>query len=1128
MTKAMTSSNKSVSKIAKYFGRLPLTIIGGLLVLVFIVLGTMQLVLSPKFCTQLVNRYAPALVDGKFEMSSAHINVLRNFPRLTAEIDSVAVTYPSPVDPSRIDTLASFNSFVLSMNPLDLLLKSRLNVRTLVLEHARIKLEYYEDSTSNLRVLKFLQGDKEKQKDTSSFTLPEISIKRLSLDDLAHIDYINRGDSISLDVDRLNIHSHSDQLHIISDVRSHISTASLGDVSVPLSLEGSLRTYSDGNEHINLKLRDFTVKLATLPINVDMDVILADNIYLKGSVNVPDAGLQSLIDDYGDIVPQLKKLTTDAALSLNLDVDGYYDSKTGAIPAFEAALEIPSCKVEWSDFDIVPRVRLKARASAQQGSEAYARIDTLEIQAEGVDARLKCKINDLLDSDPTVIANVYVNAVLDTIGNYLKKNYDIFARGRFKAEINGQFHPSQLNLYKICDTDISADARLENFSLRSDRDSLDVFVDSLGLKAGMEEFKSKRAAKYNKRLLCVKAGIDSVYFKYKDAAHITGRRVSALMHSLPDVVKVSDSVKYNPVSIQILLGSFFLEGEDSLGVRLVDSRNTLSVHPSLRDKRIPVIQLTSLNDRIRAATGPNHFAFKNLKVSARAEMNQAQNRRRISTVVDSVTRSHPEWTSDSVARYISRHIRKTKLPDYLTEEDFRKADLKIDLGESFMKLFRRWTVSGRISLDRSFVKTPAFPLRTSLSHMKGSFTNDMLSLDSLKIRSGVSKLEARGSISNLKRALSSRGGTLKLDMNLQTERLSVNQLLDAWAKGQKNMQKNSDYVADADSEVSDPKFQMVDSLEVKEATQEELGIIVIPANLEADIKLNCRNIQYSTLNIDSFKADIVMRHRCLQLQRAKASSSLGNMNLDAFYSTKTKKDLLCGFDLNLNDISAHNIIELMPKVDTLMPVLKSFDGLLNCNVAATASFDEKMNIEPESIDGVVRISGKNIHFNENKQVKKIASMLLFKNPSRVSIDSMKVEGILKEGTLEIFPFLLKVDRWNLAMAGIQNLDGSFRYHVSFVKSPLLIKFGANITGDDFDHMKLKLGKAKYLNKNIPSFTQAIDDTRINLRTSIDKIFEQSVERAISQHEKMDAISNMRRKLDYQQSIVDEPLEKPDE
>ena len=261
-----------------------------------------------------------------------------------------------------------------------------------------------------------------------------------------------------------------------------------------------------------------------------------------------------------------------------------------------------------------------------------------------------------------------------------------------------------------------------------------------------------------------------------------------------------------------------------------------------------------------------------------------------------------------------------------------------------------------------------------------------------------------------------------------------------------------------------------------------------------------------------------MKERCIQITNTSAATNMGDVTFDGFYSTKSNKDLTAGFSLNLIDITAEKVISLMPSMDTLISLLKSFKGLLNCEIACTAQIDTNMNLIMPSINGVMRIGGENLSISDNELYRTLARKLLFKNKKEGKIDKMTVEGVIKDNVMEIFPFILKVDRYTLAMSGIQNLDMSFKYHVSVIKCPFLIRLGIDLSGPDFDHMKFRIGKAKYKNMKIPVFSTVIDDTKINLLTSIKGIFEKGVEAAVMENKKQEAIVEHKKKTGYVNAV----------
>ena len=144
----------------------------------------------------------------------------------------------------------------------------------------------------------------------------------------------------------------------------------------------------------------------------------------------------------------------------------------------------------------------------------------------------------------------------------------------------------------------------------------------------------------------------------------------------------------------------------------------------------------------------------------------------------------------------------------------------------------------------------------------------------------------------------------------------------------------------------------------------------------------------------------------------------------------------------------------------------------------------------------------------------LARKLMFKNKNVGQIEQMTVEGVINNNTLEVFPFIVKMDRYMLALSGIQSLDMSYRYHASLIQSPFLIKLGVDVYGDDFDNMKFRIGKAKYKNENIPLFSSVVDQTKINLLKSIREIFDKGVDAAINENIRQEAILDHKKSIGY--------------
>ena len=113
----------------------------------------------------------------------------------------------------------------------------------------------------------------------------------------------------------------------------------------------------------------------------------------------------------------------------------------------------------------------------------------------------------------------------------------------------------------------------------------------------------------------------------------------------------------------------------------------------------------------------------------------------------------------------------------------------------------------------------------------------------------------------------------------------------------------------------------------------------------------------------------------------------------------------------------------------------------------------------------------------------IAKMMKFKNRERNLVDSISVELSIKDNKIEVYPFMMVMDRYSTAISGKQDMDMNLDYHISVIKSPLPLRLGIDITGN-IDDFKIRPGKVLYKSANLPVYTKFIDSTRVNLREYI--------------------------------------------
>lgn len=156
----------------------------------------------------------------------------------------------------------------------------------------------------------------------------------------------------------------------------------------------------------------------------------------------------------------------------------------------------------------------------------------------------------------------------------------------------------------------------------------------------------------------------------------------------------------------------------------------------------------------------------------------------------------------------------------------------------------------------------------------------------------------------------------------------------------------------------------------------------------------------------------------------------------------------------------NHIKDLAPSLDTLLPLAKSMEGRANFNISGIALLNEHLEPDMKSVKSVALLEAHHIHVGKSEAFKELAKTFMFKNKENTEIDTLNVEMLISDNKLEILPALVEVDRYRLAVGGTQNLDLSYTYHVSVLKSQIPFKAGVDIKGTAPEY-NISLGKAKY-------------------------------------------------------------------
>lgn len=1143
----MSSHKFAIFVYSKKWGMKGKNILKGVFIVIAVLLAValiaLQAVMTPKYLTKIVKNIASEYIEGDLAFSEVRASVLKSFPYLNVSIDDCSLTYPhdryerfdslrtdttsrfSLVNAGRADkadTLASFRRFSASVNYLSFLKKKKIDIHSVELKHPRIFAHYFDSTAASWDILPIGKND-----DTTKTPLPEIEVKKiefterpfivftdpsdtlyglLTMRDLRFNGLVNTEeiensliglkadsmfvsgrlpkDTIAVAIDRLGLEGDKGNMDIKTEARLFMATGSFGRIAVPVSLAASGNMPEREDEATAISVKSMNLKVTSLEMTGNGDVVFyPDSTFIKAEALIDDCPVGELIDEFKDNFPFLKKIKTDAKVSLDAICDGYYNPSRKTLPDLIAEIVIPKASVDYEGLGRKAFLGLNATAETDENMKLDLDVSELLLDIVGVQLKATGGAESLLGEDPLFKLDGRINSRVDSLTRAFTASRGISGTGSFTGSLKGTARLSQLNMAKIGNADIKGDIAINQLRIDDAPDTIKAFIPKGNIKIETKGNKIDGNMKKGARVLSLDAVLDTADVRIKDNMFIRTGKMAILAQNSAALLK--SGVKAMTPFMGVITSKKLSVKDNSDKLLTIDNtRETFRITPANGDTPAR-LRLTSSNEKVGFSESKSRISGKNLALDLSASMHKE------------VAKERRERRSD----------RPRELPVWLQDKEFQTHDISINLGETVSKYLKEWEISGNLKLEEGVYMTPSFPLINMLQDVDGDFTNDKVDLRKATVRSGASDITGKIGLSGLRRPLTGRKGIIGLDAKLSSKNIDVNEIMNAFAYRKLHKHEEiAEHVTEKELESRIENTELPDSVET--------SIIVVPANLNATVGIEANSVHYDSLNITWAAADLAMKQRCLQITNAVAESNMGDLYFEGFYSTKTRDDIKAGFDLNMVNITAEKVITLMPAVDTILPMLQSFSGMLDCELVATSEIDREMNLILPSIDGVMKISGSNLTLDNNEQFAQIAKYLLFRNKKKAIVDKMSVEGIIRENTLEVFPFILNIDRYTLAASGIQHLDESFKYHISGIKTPIPIKFGVNVFGTDFDHMKFKLGRALYPSTKIPVFTTELNAVQFNLIESIHSIFDLGVEKAIEKNKSQTIVQDKKAKEGY--------------
>lgn len=235
----------------------------------------------------------------------------------------------------------------------------------------------------------------------------------------------------------------------------------------------------------------------------------------------------------------------------------------------------------------------------------------------------------------------------------------------------------------------------------------------------------------------------------------------------------------------------------------------------------------------------------------------------------------------------------------------------------------------------------------------------------------------------------------------------------------------------------------------------------------------------------------------LVLEELGFSSKAARMQLTALYKSPKKDNLFVGANFHLLDVEIADLIKMIPEIDTIVPMLRSFDGQAEFHLTAETNLFGNYKVKMSTLKATAAIDGQNLVLLDGDTFSEISKKLMFNKNTRNKIDTLSVEMALNRKKMTLFPMLIGMDKYQAVISGTHDITDAmpFNYHISVTDCPVIGgHLGLDVEGN-MEHPEdysFKLVGCKYASLYKPKKRNITQEQTLELKKLISDALKRTV------------------------------------
>lgn len=1039
--------------------KITLISIGSLLGLVLItVLVACWLVLTPARLTSIVRNQAPNFINCEFEIKQADITLFKSFPKLGLRIDDVTLINPMKGSPS--DTLAYINECIVSVDIKKFLKEDKVIIDECRLHGGYVNLFTNKSGQTNLDIFPPSEPDTIEESSELNYS---IDLALLKFDDVsfnytdltqgmhADIDGFNmmakgrmKGSTLTGDVNMslrsIDYKQATDSLTMavmLHDMKMGGEAEMIGDnVNADIELSSSKMTFeSEGQTadfaSLNFKydgsINDYDAVKGNVELAVnDLSFVMDEEKLLNKAdirmISPLNATLSTMNVEFGASQFALNNIFVDLIGKVampNDDIVVDLDIKTNTMIVKELIELVPASMREelLAGIDVEGELQITADVDGVYNEESMPVVNAALTYNKGMVFMPEMLPYPLTNLNTSINADIDLNGKSDIYLNYLNakmSNSSLSLSGTVKDVMNKMY----------CDISLKANA---------DLDELQSFIPEGIVVKGDINFEA--SGNVNKHQL--------------DNMDLMKSKIRGDMQWNDMEVVYADSIN---VEADILNINFVLP--NSASEDLSNSLAAITISGANLDARVSDMIVAGLRDYNIDAQVSN-VLDEDTPMSIYADYAFS----RIDASMDdmAVFTNNPQGTlamfmkeNSADASYIAVYAGDSlsfKMGDEMCFET-EKLDFNVsaDYDDDQENLILQWNPHAGVKLDKAVFSMSDMPTPVYIPSIDFQYDTTGIDIKNSSVILGNSDFELQGKLSNVDEFFR-KEALLKGTLDFTSNYTDVNQIMELF------------------SGMGDTT-QVVEEVVVTDSVDKEDEPFMVPKGIDITLNTNIKNAVAGEMSLSDIAGGLTVKNGILVLNEMGFTTDAATMMLTAMYKSPRKNHLYLGLNLHLLQIDIAEMIDLIPELDTLVPMLSSFSGKAEFHFAAETYMKSNYDLKVSTLRGATAIRGKDLVILDNKTYKKLGRLLGFKDKEHNKIDNLSVEITAFKNEIDVYPTLITVDKYQAVVGGRHNLDMTFDYKLG-LSNPWPIKWLGIIVKGNPEDMKFRFRFKKNINLEEP-------------------------------------------------------------